>query len=185
MATLEPLSLLMAAGGESFFQQADNLPQFLKIANWEMDDIFEPAASSSSSWTAYHFLKCLSSQASLFDGRLPITGISILEANHLGMFVYHWFRAMYMKTAKGAASFDSSLLAINLRKWTALTDHPMLHWLWQQALRDIMYWWFRSLREILYPFHPLAMSNQYSEDGGFTSDTNELTITSSYGISAF
>jgi hypothetical protein len=66
---------------ESFFQ-ADNLRQFLQIANWEMDDIFEPAASSSLSWTVYHFLKCLSSQASTFDGRLPINGISILEAKH-------------------------------------------------------------------------------------------------------
>jgi len=167
---------------ESFFQ-ADNLRQFLQIANWEMDDIFEPAPSSSSSWTVYHFLKCLSSQASTFDGRLPINGISILEAKHLGMFVYHWFRAMDMKSAKGAASFDSSLLAIHLRKWNELTDHPMLHSIWQQAPRDITYWWFRSLREILLPFQLLAMSNRYSDDGGFTNDPNELTITSSCGLS--
>jgi hypothetical protein len=136
---------------ESFFFHAANLCQFLQIANWEMDDIFEPAASSSSSWTAYHFLKRLSSQASLFDGHLPITGISILEAKHLGMFVYHWFRAMDMQRAQRAATFDEN---------GELTDHPMLHSLWQQAPWDITYWWFRSLREILYPFQLLAMSNR-------------------------
>lgn len=166
---------------ESFFQAA-NLRKFLQLANWEMDDIFVPAAIASSSWTVYHFLTCLSSQASLFDGRLPITGILLLEARHLSMFVYHWFCAMDMQRAQRAASFDSSLLATHLQKWKALTDHPMLHLLWQQAPRDITYWWFRSLREILHPFQLLAMSNRYSEDGGFTNNPRELTITSSCGI---
>lgn len=166
---------------ESFFT-SENLRNFLQLANWEMDDVFDPTTRSSSSWTTYHFLTCLSSQASTFDGKLPVNGISILEAKHLSLFVYSWFRAMDMKTPTGAASFDSSYLAQYLMLWKDLADHPMLHSLWQQAPRDITFWWFYTLREILLPFQLLAMSNRYSPNGGFTNDPRKLTIEASCGL---
>jgi hypothetical protein len=146
---------------ESFFT-SETLRNIMQLANWEMDDVLDPATRSSSSWTTYHFLKCLSSQASTFDGKLPTNGISILEAKHLSLFVYLWFRAMDMKTPTGAASFDSLYLARYLTLWKDLTYHPMLHSLWQQAPRDITFWWFYTLIEILLSFQLLAMSNRYS-----------------------
>jgi hypothetical protein len=158
---------------ESFFtsETLQNIMQ--ELANWEMDDVINPATRSSSSWTTYHFLKCLSSQASTFDGKLPTNGISILEAKHLSLFVYSWFRAM---------DIESSYLACYLTLWKDLTDHPMLHSLWQQAPRDITFWWFYTLREILLPFQLLAMSNGYSPNGSFTNYPHELTIEASCGL---
>jgi hypothetical protein len=117
----------------------DHLRNFLQLANWEMDDVFDPSNQSQSSWTVYHFLTCLSSQASTFNGKLPVNGISILEAKSLSLFVYSWFRAMDMKSPTGAASFDTLYLARYLMLWKDLMDHPLLHSLWQQAPRDITF----------------------------------------------
>jgi hypothetical protein len=136
----------------SFFC-CDRLAKFLRVSNWEMEETFNPSATTvSSSWTVYSFLSCLASQASTFDGCLPGNGISIIEAKHLGLFVFHLFRSLDMRDPQKAASFDASILATYLRDWLALTDHAMVYTLWQAAPSQITYWWFHSLRAFLLPY---------------------------------
>jgi hypothetical protein len=166
---------------ESFFK-CDSLKLCLQVSTWEMEEMFDPTTDTGSSWTVYSYLRCLSSQASTFDGLLPTHGISIIEAKHLGMFTYQLFRSMDMKEPRQTAAFDQSILASHLQQWVALTDHPMIHPLWQREPRALTYWWFFSLREILFQFQTLALTNRFLPDSGFLPDEHQLTISPYCGI---
>lgn len=166
---------------ERFFY-SETLKNVLQISNWEMEETFDPCEQTTTAWNVYSFLQCLASQAPTFTGRLPTGGISIIEAKHLGLFVYHFFRAMDMRDPLKAAGFDTSILATSLVKWLALADHPMMYSLWQSAPRDLTYWWFFSLRAILLPFQTVALTNRFLPDSGFTPDPRQLTISPFCGM---
>jgi hypothetical protein len=133
-----------------------------RMANWEMEATFDPTMPQNSSWTVYFFLRCLKSQAGTFDGLLPQNGISILDAKNLGLFVFHWFRAIDMRSPQGAASFNTSLLAGHLRDWSELPNHPMHHSIWQQAPRALTYWWLSTLSGNCFPLSNIVYSKPVS-----------------------
>jgi hypothetical protein len=60
----------------------------------------------------------------------------------------------------------------------------MLHSIWQQAPRALTYWWFSTLRHLLFPFQILCTASRYQQDGAFTSNQNELTISAELGPGA-
>jgi hypothetical protein len=163
------------------FFTAHSLKKALCVLSWDMEEMFDPVAPASATWTVYSFLICLKSQDGTFDGRLPPNGITIIDAKMLAIFVYQFFRVMDMRSAQHAASFDASELACHLREWKALADHPMIFELWGSSPRDLTYWWFYALRSILHPYQTLALANRYQTDHGFLPDPHQLIVSPTCG----
>jgi hypothetical protein len=163
------------------FFTASSLKKALCVMSWDMEEMFDPVAPSTTTWTVYSFLTCLKSQDGTFDGCLPQNGITIIDAKMLALFVYQFFRVMDMRSAQHAASFDASELARHLREWKALADHPMIFELWGSAPRNLTYWWLHALRSILNPYQTLALANRYQPDNGFLPDQYQLIVSSTCG----
>ena len=144
--------------------------------NWEMEPLFEPCLPSSETWTVYSFLALLKSQDGVFDGKLPASGLGIVDAKMLGLAVLQLFCLMDLKHPKQPAAFDTSLLSEHLNDWQALPDTPMMFSLWTQAPKVLTYWWLDSLRAILHPFQSLAMANRYLPDAGFLPSRHQLIL---------
>jgi hypothetical protein len=98
---------------------------------------------------------------------LPITGLTLANAKHIGVLMYYLFAMLDLTDNFEDRKFRLSLFGKRLRMWSDLPDNPLVHGIWTQSPCQASYYWFASLQSLMLIFQTWIKSLRYHHTKGF------------------
>lgn len=106
--------------------------------------------------------------------RLPANGVSLIQAQQIGAFIYLWFRRIDVHPGLFEAQFDGSVLGSCLKHWPELPAELAVHQLWLDWPSMMTFQWFDMLCIYLRPFKQLLKSADYKIDYNYINQSDHL-----------
>ena len=151
------------------FFTAERLRTIYSAKSWAMSPGNQKIASlSTPTFNVYSLLQCLP----VFHSHpqlLPVRGIEVLQAKSIAKMVHLLFAMIDMKPDFATSTFDKSVLGIRLNLWSQLPGLIPINSLWNVHPASATFYWFNSLRELLYIFHCWIKAQRFHLTQGFTS----------------
>jgi hypothetical protein len=157
---------LVSVCNPNFFS-GELLYSLLSVESWMVSPHIQPTQTPARTFHVYRLISSLRHHSGMTTLLLPIDGLSLMDAKHVGVLTYHLFAMMDLTDNFEDTKFRRSIFGQRLRAWSDLPDNPMIHGIWQQSPRQTTYFWFQSLQSLCLVFQTWIKNSRYHPTQGF------------------
>jgi hypothetical protein len=180
------LASILAANGIDFHQAyhgAFFTQQFfhslITVDNWAVSPHARPSASlDATTIPTLHVFDFLRAVTTIGPGPslLPATGLTHLQARHVGTLIFYSFAALDIKESFTACPFRSSLLGSRIWAWLELLNDSAVLLLWDKFPRTVSYQWMLSCWSLLNVFKRWLEAVRWQPARGFATVKDSITL---------
>jgi hypothetical protein len=182
------LASILSANGINFHQAyhgAFFTQQFfgslINLDNWAVSPHSRPSSPSDSmalpTLHIFDFLRAVTTIGpSAGPSLIPSTGLTHLQARHVGTLIFYSFAALDIKTSFTECPFRSSLLGSRLWLWLELLNDSAVLLLWDKFPRTVSYQWLLSAWTLLNVFKRWLEEMRWQPARGFATVQDSATL---------
>jgi hypothetical protein len=163
--------------GTFFTQQFFN--SLLNVDNWAVSPHTCPShqleAASIPTLHVFDFLYAVTT-IGLDPSLIPATGLTRLQARHVGTLIFYSFTALDIKESFITCPFHSSLLGSRLWSWLELLNGSAVFLLWDKFPRTVSYQWMLSCWSLLNLFKHWLEAVCWQPAHGFVTVQDSVTL---------
>jgi hypothetical protein len=151
----------------------------LNVDNWAVSPCAQPSVQfDSTSIPTLHVFDFLKAVQTIGPGPslLPATGLTHLQARHVGTLIFYSFAALDIKESFRDCPFRASLLGSRLWSWLELLNISAVLLLWDKFPRTVSYQWMLSYWSLLNVFKRWLEAVRWQPARGFVTVQDSLTL---------